>query len=81
MTETTDLNTEKLRDFLNNKPNVYVIGASALSPSIVKPDEPYEAEKHNEIYSDVGFRLAFTSPREKLNMKLKRLLGQSYLTN
>jgi len=81
MTETTDFNTEKVRDFLNNNPNVYVIGASALSPSIVKPDEPYEAEKHDEIYSDVGFRLAFTSPREKLNMKLRRLLGQSYLTN
>jgi len=50
---------------LGKSDKMRVIGASALSPKEVKPDEAYSlsAGKGKESYSDVGFRVAFSAPR------------------
>jgi len=61
----------------------YVIGGSALSPPVVKPETPARlaAKEAAFGYSDVGFRLAFTAPAESLSVRLRRLLtSRGYLT-
>ncbi|MFW6163082.1 MAG: SUMF1/EgtB/PvdO family nonheme iron enzyme, partial [Planctomycetota bacterium] len=65
-----------------------VVGASALSPPVLwdGKDKPFhrawpvgDADSRNG-YSDVGFRLAFTAPREEPAARLKRMLrGAGYL--
>ncbi|MCK5271840.1 MAG: SUMF1/EgtB/PvdO family nonheme iron enzyme, partial [Sedimentisphaerales bacterium] len=75
-------NADEVKNFLTQG-NYYVIGGSALSaPESTKTAPykvPYKAGKPKELYSDVGFRLAFSSPHRKLSEELSDLLRRSYL--
>ncbi|MBM4032597.1 MAG: hypothetical protein FJ291_12535 [Planctomycetes bacterium] len=84
---------EAFRDFaLKHAAALAVIGGSALSPPELwdgkaRPfDKPWplpfdKAKEGRDSFSDVGFRLAFTAPRETAADQLKRILRQwGYLT-
>ncbi len=45
---------------------VFGIGASALSPKAVAPNQKHLIDKIDAPFSDVGFRLAFTAPKDAL---------------
>ena len=63
---------------------VYVIGASALSPPTRPIDQPIEVtdwrDAANQGYSDVGFRLAFSAPPAPYDQLRLVLEKQPYLT-
>ncbi|MCK5269813.1 MAG: SUMF1/EgtB/PvdO family nonheme iron enzyme [Sedimentisphaerales bacterium] len=75
-------NADEVKNFLTHG-NYYVIGGSALSaPESTKTTPykvPYKTSKPKELYSDVGFRLAFSSPHRKLSEELLGLLRRSYI--
>ncbi|KPK76838.1 MAG: hypothetical protein AMJ79_05260 [Phycisphaerae bacterium SM23_30] len=67
---------EDIKNFLYDHPDsLYVIGGSALSPpkALQNITEKQSAD-YSLGYSDVGFRLAFTTPRQSIPQILLRLL-------
>ena len=85
-----DLKTSTIVRFLGQHATALgVVGASALSPSELwnGSDKPFDKawktkpDEAADGYADVGFRLAFTAPRESPAERLKRVLrGHGYLT-
>ena len=57
---------------------VFVIGGSALSPPAIAVDHPHPVDLSDAAhgYSDVGFRLAFTSPTETTAEQIMNLAQQ-----
>jgi len=67
------------RFFDESKPTFHVIGGSAMSPPQGDLAEalPLNVDAAKDGYSDVGFRLAFTTPQESLASKLRRILAKT----
>jgi hypothetical protein len=57
-----------------NSPDGRVIGGSSLSPPDVDPNIPCRPKFADDVYSDVGFRLAFNAPASSVKETLKALL-------
>jgi hypothetical protein len=79
--ESAPATREGVRSVIGQGEKVGVIGASALSPPEVKPDEVYLLRPGGpKVFSDVGFRLAFSAPREAgatgVGQRLKKALDQ-----